>query len=209
MKLHTVDCKDELATAQLVQALALAIRSFYTAEQGPLAQTSTQVANQPQSARSLHISLQGDLGSGKTTATRYLLAALGYAGKVKSPTYSLCEEHTIELIPTHTASQSKHTNIKIFHFDLYRMQDPEEWVEAGLAEHFSNEEEATLCIVEWPEKAEHTLPVMDLEITLSQPQFTNNEIDSNSIDPVARRIHFCANTKNGEAILASLQAPNS
>jgi tRNA threonylcarbamoyladenosine biosynthesis protein TsaE len=142
---------------------------------------------------SLHISLQGDLGSGKTTATRYLLKELGYSGRVKSPTYGLCEEHSISLTST--------LELKVFHFDLYRMQTPTEWQEAGLAEHFASQDHPTLCIVEWPEKAEGTLPKMDLEITLSHSPSASSEL--------ARSVQFQAQTANGEFILRSLnQSPS-
>ncbi len=135
------------------------------------------------------MSLNGDLGAGKTTATRYLLQAMGYRGKVKSPTYSLCEEHILDL-----PKQALH----VFHFDLYRMQSPEEWLEAGLLEHFTLSEDPTLCIIEWPEKAEHTLPAMDLAITLIHPQETQSEL--------ARTVAIAAQTPKGEAVLQSLNA---
>ena len=179
---HTVHCKDEHATAALVRDLAQGIRLFY-------AEASKDATRMP----SLHISLQGDLGSGKTTATRYLLKELGYSGRVKSPTYGLCEEHSIPL--------SQNQELKVFHFDLYRMQTPTEWQEAGLAEHFAKQAHPTLCIVEWPEKAQDTLPKMDLEITLSHIPSGSSEL--------ARSVQFQAQTANGEFILRSLdQSPS-
>jgi len=152
-KNHTIHCKDERATAEALRILANAILTFYT-----------PTSKKPQS---LFISLDGDLGAGKTTATRYLLQAMGYGGKVKSPTYSLCEEHILDL-----PNEALH----IFHFDLYRMQSPEEWVEAGLLEYFTQSEHPTLCIIESPEKAEYTLPTMDLSITLMHPNQHESEL---------------------------------
>ena len=175
---HTIHCKDEKATAKAVQALANAILAFHAAT--------------PDKPQSLFMSLHGDLGAGKTTATRYLLQAMGYQGKVKSPTYSLCEEHILDL-----PNQALH----VFHFDLYRMQSPVEWVEAGLLEHFTQSEYPTLCIIEWPEKAEHTLPTMDLAITLIHPQDTESEL--------ARTVEIQAQTPKGEAVLQSLSAQSS
>jgi tRNA threonylcarbamoyladenosine biosynthesis protein TsaE len=178
-KNHTIHCKDERATAEAVRILANAILTFYTPT--------------PKKPHSLFISLDGDLGAGKTTATRHLLQAMGYGGKVKSPTYSLCEEHILDL-PSQAA-------LHIFHFDLYRMQSPEEWVEAGLLEHFTQSEDPTLCIIEWPDKADYTLPTMDLSITLIHPQDHESEL--------ARTVEIAAQTPKGEAVLQSLGAHSS
>ena len=172
---HTIHCKDEKATAEAVQMLANAILAFYTST--------------PKKPQSLFMSLNGDLGAGKTTATRYLLQAMGYRAKVKSPTYSLCEEHILDL---------PNEALYVFHFDLYRMQSPQEWVDAGLLEHFTQSEYPTLCIIEWPEKAEHTLPIMDLAITLIHPQETESEL--------ARTVKIATQTPRGEAVLQSLSA---
>ncbi len=172
-KNYTIHCKDERATAEAVRPLANAILTFYTPT--------------PQKPQSLFISLDGDLGAGKTTATRYLLQAMGYGGKVKSPSYSLCEEHILDL---------PNKALRILHFDLYRMQSPEEWVEAGLLEHFTQSEHPTLCIIEWPEKAEHTLPTMDLSITLMHPNQQESDL--------ARTVAIEASTVKGEAILQSI-----
>jgi tRNA threonylcarbamoyladenosine biosynthesis protein TsaE len=175
---HTIHCKDEKATAEAVQMLANAILTFYTST--------------PTKPQSLFISLDGDLGAGKTTATRYLLQAMGYLGKVKSPTYSLCEEHILDL-----PKKALH----VFHFDLYRMQSPQEWVDAGLLEHFTHSDHPTLCIIEWPEKAAHTLPTMDLAITLIHPDENESEL--------ARTVEIEAKTREGETVLQSLSAHSS
>ena len=178
-KNHTIHCKDESATAEAVRILANAILAFY--------------APTPQKPQSLFISLDGDLGAGKTTATRYLLQAMGYRGKVKSPTYSLCEEHILDL--------PNQATLHIFHFDLYRMQTSQEWVEAGLLENFTQSDYPSLCIIEWPEKAEHTLPTMDLAITLIYPQDHQSEL--------SRTVEITAQTTKGEAVLESLSAQAS
>lgn len=94
--------------------------------------------------------LRGDLGAGKTTLVRGLLRAFGYAGRVKSPTYTLLESYNL----------SKFT---LQHYDLYRMIDPREWLDAGFRDDCNA---ATLCVVEWPEKAEGLLPRPDIEIRL-------------------------------------------
>ena len=98
----------------------------------------------------LVIFLNGDLGAGKTTMARALLHALGYQGKVKSPTYTLVEIYVV-------------SNLYLYHFDFYRFNDPQEWDEAGFREYFN---EASVCLVEWPEKAGNLLPPADIEIAL-------------------------------------------
>jgi tRNA threonylcarbamoyladenosine biosynthesis protein TsaE len=99
--------------------------------------------------------LHGDLGAGKTFVTRSMLHAAGYAGRVKSPTYTLVEPYTLTL-----AGRS----IELLHFDLYRMGSPQEFIEAGLREYFGSD---AICIVEWPEQAGALLPKADLEVFLT------------------------------------------
>lgn len=175
---YSIYCRDEKATAEAVQMLSSAILRFYAGS-----------SDKPQS---LFISLDGDLGAGKTTATRYLLHAMGYPGRVKSPTYSLCEEHILDL-PNQEA-------LHVFHFDLYRMQTPKEWIDAGLLEHFSHREYPTLCIIEWPQKAKETLPIMDLAITLIHPH--ENE------SGLSRTVQIQTQTAKGAAVLQSLSTCN-
>lgn len=102
----------------------------------------------------LTIYLHGDLGAGKTTITRALITATGYAGRVKSPTYTLVEPYDIDL---------HGTPLTLYHFDLYRMGEPEEFLDAGFREHFGGD---NICIVEWPEKGHPVLPDADIHITL-------------------------------------------
>jgi tRNA threonylcarbamoyladenosine biosynthesis protein TsaE len=172
----TVHCSDEAATAALVQALAQSLSASINSQLSQI----TRAAH-------LHMSLQGDLGAGKTTAVRYLLKELGYTGKVKSPTYSLCEPHHLQI--------NQHA-IQLYHFDFYRMQSPSEWIEAGLQEHFASHE-PTICIVEWPEKAGTTLPVMDLGIDIKgNPHVHQHEHE--------RQVIFHANTPRGQELLTNL-----
>ena len=131
-------CRQEAETASLAQRLAASIQEFM--KHSPKAH--------------LNISLEGDLGAGKTTFARHLIQGLGYTGKVKSPTYTLCEPYEL---------QSNQQAFTAHHFDLYRMRDPLEWQEAGFAEYF---DVPGFCLIEWPEKAAGTLPAFDIRIQL-------------------------------------------
>jgi tRNA threonylcarbamoyladenosine biosynthesis protein TsaE len=123
---------------------------------------STTLKNQ-----GLHIWLIGDLGSGKTTLVRYILRTLGYEGKVKSPTYNLCEPYSVLINNCETA---------VHHFDLYRMNHPLEWEEAGFKDILN---QSGIHLIEWPEKAENTLPLADLIIRL---QYISETVRKGSIE---------------------------
>jgi tRNA threonylcarbamoyladenosine biosynthesis protein TsaE len=124
----------------------------------------------------LVIWLRGDLGAGKTTLTRGLLRGLGYEGKVKSPTYTLVEPYVI-------------SGLYLYHFDLYRFVDPEEWDAAGFRDYFNRD---SVCLVEWPEKASELLPVPDLEIRLT-------------LSGKGRKVSLSANTEVGTQCLEHLR----
>lgn len=98
----------------------------------------------------LQIWLEGNLGTGKTTLTRGVLRGLGHEGKVKSPTYTLIEPYVV-------------SRLDLYHFDFYRFNSPDEYLDAGLDEYFEGE---GVCMVEWPEKALPHLPSPDVEIRL-------------------------------------------
>ena len=101
-------------------------------------------------APGLTIWLRGDLGAGKTTLTRGLLRELGFPGRVKSPTYTLVELYGFP-------------RFNLYHFDLYRFADPDEWEDAGFREYFNP---ASVCLVEWPDKAGGLLPDPDVAVDL-------------------------------------------
>jgi tRNA threonylcarbamoyladenosine biosynthesis protein TsaE len=121
------------------------------------------------------IYLHGDLGAGKTCLVRGVLNALGFSGRVKSPTYTLLE-------PYHAAG------LDLRHFDLYRLQDENEWELAGFRDEFDGK---SIFFIEWPEKASSFIPPADLEIRLDILQ-------------EGRRANINGNTSIGLACLKQL-----
>jgi tRNA threonylcarbamoyladenosine biosynthesis protein TsaE len=125
---------DEAATARLGAALARAIEG----EAAPIG------------ANGLVVALAGDLGAGKTSVVRAMLRALGVTGAVRSPTFTLVEPYVV-------------SSLNFYHFDFYRLADPEEFSFAGFREMFGP---ASVCLIEWPDKAAGHLPEADLRIAL-------------------------------------------
>lgn len=146
-----VDVNDEQATAELAAKLAKACD------------------------RATVIYLHGDLGAGKTSFCRSFIQALGYSGRVKSPTYTLVEPYQVG-------------DWRIFHFDLYRLSDPEELEFIGIRDYF---EPDCLCLIEWPQKGGQLLAPADLQINIafSEP---------------GRTFELLALSERGEALLAKL-----
>lgn len=133
-------------------------------------------AAQTAMAEGLVVFLAGDLGAGKTTLSRGVLQAFGHLGAVKSPTYTLVEPYELP-------------QGNIYHFDLYRLGDPEELEYMGIRDYFSP---GHLCLVEWPARGEGYLPKAHLQLEVS-------------VAGRGREVRVVADGEQGAAVLSQLQ----
>jgi tRNA threonylcarbamoyladenosine biosynthesis protein TsaE len=120
--------------------------------------------------------LQGNLGSGKTTFSRGVIQALGHAGAVKSPTYTLVEPYDLP-------------SGRVLHYDLYRLNDPEELHFLGVRDFLDAD---VLTLVEWPERGQNWLPTPELALSLS-------------VEGAGRRLRWLAGTERGKDLSLQLE----
>lgn len=130
-----------------------------------------------ESGQGLVVFLEGDLGMGKTTLSRGIMRGLGHEGAVKSPTYTIVEPY-------------EHLTPPAYHFDLYRLGDPEELEYMGIRDYFQGQ---NLCVIEWPGRGQGILPEPDLLVRLGK-----------SGD--GRRAQVSAPTTRGSSLLARIGA---
>ena len=123
----------------------------------------------------LLVTLDGDLGAGKTTLVRGFLRALGHRGAVKSPTYTLIEPYRI-------------ADVAVYHLDLYRVADPDELEYIGLRDILG---ERGIILAEWPQRGAGWLPGADLQLRIG---FEND----------GRRVTIEAGSTAGEQVVTRL-----
>lgn len=121
------------------------------------------------------IHLEGNLGAGKTTFSQGFIRAFGYSGRVKSPTYTLVEPYEVE-------------NWRLFHFDLYRLSDPEELEFIGIRDYVGDD---CISLIEWPDKGAGLLPDADIKITIAY-------------DGQNRQLSMAGCHQNGQALITTL-----
>lgn len=126
--------RSEQETAAFAEQMAQRLNDFF--ERNPQA--------------SCYITLEGDLGAGKTALVRHFLRSLGVQGRIKSPTYAVLESYQTE-------------RFAAWHFDFYRFESPQEWEDAGLRDIFAS---PGLKLAEWPQKAAALAPAPDLSIQI-------------------------------------------
>ena len=158
---------------------SLAEKQFYLADEAATVNFGKKLANIVKSElnHGITVYLNGDLGAGKTTLTRGFVQGLGHKGNVKSPTYTLVEPYEL-------------CEWQVYHFDLYRLADPEELEYMGIRDYFNVQSN---CFIEWPEKGTGLLANADVVINI---EYQNEQ----------RKLTISAETVLGQQLLLSLES---
>ena len=149
------------------------MQEYFLSDEAAMLKLGVELA--PACQAGVIIYLQGPLGAGKTTLVRGILRALGYTGAIKSPTYTLVESYELE-------------QTRFFHFDLYRLRNPQELWDIGLEDYLQPD---AVCLFEWPEKAAEILPKADISCTIEIPA-----------DGIGRKIFIRGNVQRDKMVLA-------
>ena len=146
----------------------------------------------------LIIYLEGDLGAGKTTLVRGFIRAFDYYGAVKSPTFTIVEPYSLDYSKLTNynsledrAKLNAHDKkyLKIYHFDLYRLEDPEELEYMGIRDYLDGQ---AVALIEWPKKGLGILPEADLIIEIN---YYKNY----------RQLEFTSQSEKGKKLLSLLR----
>jgi tRNA threonylcarbamoyladenosine biosynthesis protein TsaE len=165
--------------------------------------------------------LEGTLGAGKTCLARAILRALGHQGSVKSPTYTLVEPYELVGLGEGFVGQEPGVSLRqdglgqqeqgalaqqergalahqgapylVYHFDLYRLIDPEELEFMGIRDYFAP---GHLCLVEWPSRGAGVLPAPDVTLTLT-PEGTGRRLEAEAFSPLGQAIQRSALDQGG------------
>ena len=117
------------------------------------------------------IVLTGDLGSGKTKFVEGILKYFGKENEISSPTFTIVNEYNLD-------------NLNIYHFDVYRLEDQDEFYAIGGEEYFDK----GICLIEWGEKIENILPKGYKKITFSRNLTDENrrELEFENFDEIIK-----------------------